>query len=312
MAIFKNKKRITSILLAVLFGLVMSFFMPTLYTPHALAGSFLPLPDDGAVGLPTAEGDTAVDKFENVLGPVTLTVRVLVGAIAIVLIVISGFTMTLGADNESTVKTQKTSMTYAIMGLMMISIAGPLAEVFDYRQGNALKDGDALVSRAAVFDDTVKLIITFIKYLLGALATLMFIRAGATMVSSSANEEDIGREKKNLALGAGGLLMVFASDLIVRKVLYSAAYNTSTSETVVTINQNEFVRQLVAITNIIITFVGPIMVLGIVIAGLLYVTAGGDEGRIGMAKNILKNSIIGVIVIYGAFALVSSVISGIF
>ena len=67
-----------------------------------------------------------------------------------------------------------------------------------------------------------------------------------------------------------------------------------------------------AITNLIVTFVGPIMVLGIVVGGLLYVTAAGDETRVSMAKNILMNSVIGVIIIYGAFALVSTVITGVF
>ena len=169
-----------------------------------------------------------------------------------------------------------------------------------------------MVNRAAIFDDTVKIVITFIKYLLGALASLMFIRAGAVMISSSSSDEDITREKKNLVMSAGGLIMVFASDLFVRKVLYSTAYNSATSETVVSINQSEFVKQMVSIINIMVSFVGPIMLLGLLIGGLLYVTAGGEQGRIDLAKKIIMNSVIGIVIIYGAFALVSTVIAGVF
>ncbi len=300
----KNIKK--RILISVILGILASLMIPT-----AFAG-FIPLPDSDSVGLPTAEGDTAVDKFENVLGPVARAARIIIGAISILLIVVSGFTMVVGGDNDGTVKTQKQSITYGLLGLALISIAGPLAEVFDYRSGNALEDGESLVNRAALFDDTVKIVITFIKYLLGALAALMFIRAGAVMVSSSSSDEDITREKKNLAMSAGGLIMVFASDLFVRKILYSTAYNSATSETIVSINQSEFVKQMVSIINIMVSFVGPIMLLGILIGGLLYATAGGEQGRIDLAKKIMMNSVIGIVVIYGAFALVSTVIAGVF
>ncbi|MBI4127398.1 hypothetical protein HY463_01690 [Candidatus Peregrinibacteria bacterium] len=306
MDLFQNKNIKKGLLISVFLGVIAAFTVPEAFA------AFIPLPDNTNLNLPAPVGDTAVDKFENFLGPVARTARIIAAAVAVIMMVISGFTMSIAGDNEGTVKTQKQSITWGIIGLFLISIAGPVAEVFDYRQGNFLESGDALAQRAEVFDNTVKIVITFIKYLLGALATLMFIRAGAVMISSSSSEEDISREKKNLALGAGGLILVFASDLLVRRVLYSARYNTATSETVITINQNEFVKQLVAITNLIVSFAGPAMVLGFVIGGVLYISAAGDDGRIGMAKKIMMNSLIGIVIIYGAFALVSTVISGAF
>ncbi len=306
MDLLSNKNIKKKILISVIFGILASLMIPTAFA------DFLPLPDSNNVGLPNPTGDTAVDKFENLLGPIARSIRIIIAAIAIVMMVISGLTMVVAGDNEGTVKTQKQSITFGIIGLLLISIAGPFAEIFDYRAGNALENGASLVERAALFDDIVKIVITFIKYLLGALATLMFARAGAVMVSSSSSDEDISREKKNLVLSAAGLILVFASDLIVRKILYSTVYNSATSETVVSINQNEFVKQLVSIINIMVSFVGPIMLLGIIIGALLYVTAGGEQGRVDLAKKIILNSIIGVVIIYSAFALVSTVIAGVF
>lgn len=306
MDLFQNKNIKKRLIISVFLGV-----LAAIAVPDAIA-AFLPLPDNTGLNLPVPTGDTAVDKFENLLGPVAKNLRIIIAAVSIVMMVISGFTMTMAGDNEGTVKTQKQSITWGIIGLFLISIAGPVAEVFDYRQGNLLENGDTLAQRAEIFDNTVKIIITFIKYLLGALATLMFIRSGAVMISSGSSEEDITREKKNLALSAGGLLLVFASDLIVRRVLYSAQYNTATSETVVTINQSEFIRQIIAVTNLLVSFAAPAMMLGIVIGGVLYATAAGDEGRTGLAKKIMVNSVIGIVIIYGAFALVSTVISGVF
>ena len=272
--------------------------------------SFLPLPETTDLDIPAPEGDTAFNKLESLLGPIGRNLRIIIGGIAVLLIVVSGFTMVISGDNEETVKNQRKSMTYGLIGLLMISIAGPVAEVFDYRAGNILTDPDLLVARTGLFDDTTRIVVTFLKYLLGGLAALMFIRAGAVMVMSGQNEEDVTREKKNLALGAAGLIMVMLSDLVVKKVFYVAAFNEDTGTTEVSINQSEFIVQLVAITNLVVTFVGPVMMLGIVAGGVLYVSAGGDEERTGLAKKILINSVIGVVIIYGAFALVSTVISG--
>lgn len=274
--------------------------------------AFLPLPDSSNLDVPVPEGDTGVQRLESILGPLGRVVRIVLGAIAILLIVIAGFTMTISGDNEESIKKQKESIVFAIVGLMMVSIAGPIAEIFDFRAGNLLENPEAIVERAQLFDNTTRIIVTFVKYLLGALATLMFVISGARMVVGSANEENVAIAKKNLALGGAGLLLVILSDLVVRRILYDAEYNDAASQTIVQIDQNNLVSQVVAITNVLVTFVGPIFMLGIVIGGVLYVTAGGDEERTNLAKKVILNSVIGVAIIYGAFALVSTIITGVF
>lgn len=294
-------------------GLVLAVFLGVIAASVPLSSAdFIPLPATDDLDVPAPEGDSAFEKLENLLGPLARNLRIIVGGIALLFIVVSGFSMVISGDNEENAKTQKKSLTYGLIGLLMISIAGPIAEVFDYREGNFISDPDKLVERVNLFDDTTRILITFVKYLLGGLASLMFIRAGAMMVIAGDNEEDVSKEKKNLALGAGGLLMVIVSDLVVRRVFYVADFNEDADKTIVSIDQSEGVQQLVAVTNLMVSFVGPIMLLGIVAGGVLYMTAGGDEERTGLAKKIVMNSIIGVVVIYGAFALVSTVIVGVF
>lgn len=294
-------------------GLVLAVFLGVIAASIPLSSAdFLPLPATDDLDVPAPEGDSAFEKLENLLGPVARNLRIIVGGIALLFIVVSGFSMVISGDNEENAKTQKKSLTYGLIGLLMISIAGPIAEVFDYREGNFISDPDKLVERVALFDDTTRIVITFVKYLLGGLASLMFIRSGAMMVIAGDSEEDVSKEKKSLALGAGGLLMVIVSDMVVRRVFYVAEFNEDADKTIVSIDQSEGVQQLVAVTNLMVSFVGPIMLLGIVAGGVLYMTAGGDEERTGLAKKIVMNSIIGVVIIYGAFALVSTVIVGVF
>ena len=280
--------------------------------PEVHASGFLPLPDNSNLDLAAPEGDTGIEKAENLLGPLGRVIRIIVGAVAVLMIVISGVSMVIAGDNEETAKNQKKAIKFAMIGLALISIAGPMAEVFDFRRGNILEDADSFTERAQLFDDATRIVVTFLKYLLGSLAALMFISSGATMIMGSHNEENITRSKKNLALGAGGLFLVVISDLLIRRILYDAEYNESAEQTIIAINQNELVSQVVAFTNILVSFVGPILMLGLVIGGVLYVTAGGDEERTGMAKKIIMNSVIGIIIIYGAFAIVTTIISGSF
>lgn len=298
--------QVGKIFLAVLLGGLTSVCLDV----QGVSASFLPLPGTDGVDIPVPEGETAFQKLENILGPFSRNLRIIVGAVAVLFIVISGFTMVISGDNEETAKKEKKSMTFGIIGLMMISIAGPIAEVFDYRQGNFINDPEGFTDRVQLFSDVTQLVITFIKYLLGSLATLMAVRAGAVMVLSSDNEDEVTKAKKSLALSAGGLFMVVVSSMVIQKIFYVASYSSSAEETIIQLDQNELVRQLSAFANILVSFVGPVMMFGIVIGGFLYVTAGGDEERTGLAKKIIMNSIIGIIIIYGAFALVSTVIAG--
>jgi hypothetical protein len=306
MARFVKNPHLLGLLLAAMLGGIMSF------VPWVEAASFLPLPSGDSIDIPQPEGDTGLTKLENILGPIGLVIRIIMGAIAVMLIVIAGFSMAIAGDNEENVKTQKTSITYAIIGLMMISIAGPIAEVFDFRVGNPLQDPDSFIARARLFDGTTQIVITFVKYFLGAAATLVFIVHGGRMVTSLGNDEAVSKSRKGMGLAAAGLMMVIFSELIVRRIFFDVEYNDFESQTVVAINQNELITQIVAITNLIVTFVSPIMLLGLIVGAVLYIVAGGDEERVNLAKKIMTNSVIGLVVIYGAFGLVSTVIIGVF
>lgn len=64
-----------------------------------------------------------------------------------------------------------------------------------------------------------------------------------------------------------------------------------------TLLPNQTVFQIITnIMNVLLAAVGVIGVIGFAIAGILYLTAAGDEGRIGTAKNAMMYSIIGVVV----------------
>ncbi|MDD3285652.1 MAG: Ig-like domain-containing protein [Patescibacteria group bacterium] len=63
------------------------------------------------------------------------------------------------------------------------------------------------------------------------------------------------------------------------------------------------------IINIALLFLGVIAVGLIIYAGFLWMTSGGSEDKIDQAKNILKNAIIGLVIILSAWGIVSFIMS---
>src|SRR3989339_712296 len=68
----------------------------------------------------------------------------------------------------------------------------------------------------------------------------------------------------------------------------------------------------VFIGNLIRTLIGATGILFLVItiyAGILYMTAAGDDTKIKKAKGMLTSSVIGIIIVVGAYAMTSYIVS---
>ena len=63
------------------------------------------------------------------------------------------------------------------------------------------------------------------------------------------------------------------------------------------------------IIQIFLGFLGIIAVILILFAGYMWMTAGGDSGKIEKAKDYIKNAIIGIVIILASYIITSFVIS---
>lgn len=76
---------------------------------------------------------------------------------------------------------------------------------------------------------------------------------------------------------------------------------------------DEFTLSAIAgqVVSVALSLLGIIFIILIIYAGVRWMTAQGNESEISVAKNILKNSIIGLIIVvsaYAIYALVSRII----
>lgn len=60
---------------------------------------------------------------------------------------------------------------------------------------------------------------------------------------------------------------------------------------------------IVTVINTILGLLGIIFLVIIIYAGFLWMTAGGNDDQVGKAKQLMTNSIIGIIIIVGAYAI---------
>lgn len=63
-------------------------------------------------------------------------------------------------------------------------------------------------------------------------------------------------------------------------------------------------ESLLDILNFLLSIVGVIAIIGLVIAGVLYFTAHGDERQVSWAKRSLVSGIIGIVIALGGMVLV--------
>jgi len=179
------------------------------------------------------------------------------------------------------------------------------------KDGTIISSPQEILNRYRLFDRQVQVFVTFVKYVIGAYATLFAVRSGIGLVTSGTNEEERGKYKKSLMYSASGLFLLYVGQIFVEKVFYKIDKNVYSGITGVhpSIDAKAGVDQIAGITNLIVSFVGPVAVLIFIIGGIMYATAAGEEERMEQAKRLLLSAVIGIVIIYGAFAVVSTVLA---
>jgi hypothetical protein len=181
-------------------------------------------------------------------------------------------------------------------------------------EGGFLANPNAIIRASTLFNTRTQIVIVFIKYFVGSIAVIMIIRNGLRMITMGSAEDKLAQDKKNLAYSVIGLILIILADTVISKVFYKIDLTRypSVGGAIPAVDAAKGVSELVGITNAIVTLVGPLAILAMIIAGIMYVTAAGKEEQTNKAKKLMFASLLGIIIIYGSFAIVSTFISGSF
>lgn len=301
--------------------------MPTTTTKPPTPGTatevfVTPVPKAGNYGtLPSLKQTTAPGMLKEFVNGIFKNLKYILGAMAVLFIIISAVKLIVAGDNEEIVGKQKLAITYAIIGLVVIGFADEFGKVLtvacppgtpECSEGGFLSSPQAIVQQSSIFNREVKIMITFLKYLIGGIAVLMLVRNGIRFIALQGNEESVGIDKKNVAYTSLGLILIIIASTIINKTLFivdTSRYPT-TGGIDPAINPDKAALEMAGFTNLVVSFTAPVAILVLVIGAIMYATAGGNEETMNKAKRMITLAVIGMIIIYGAFAIISTIISG--
>lgn len=298
-------KKISALLPVFMIGAVL------IAAPIVANAAYLPVPDALCGIFPCPQGGTGVEMARSLVQRIVDNVRYVIGAIAIVMIIVAGVKLVTAGGNEEVFTKQSMTLLYAVIGLAFVGLAGELSRIFDVDRGGFLKDPSVAVQRARLFNRTLQIIITFIKYIIGSIAVLFIVRNGLRLIMVSGSEEEVTKDKTNIFYGLLGLVVILISDPIINKVFFKIDTSTYPGLNPVRpgLDPYRLVREIAGVTNVVAAIAGPFALLSLLAGGLMYALAAGDDEKIGKAKKMIMWSIIGIIIIYGAFAIVSTFVA---
>lgn len=268
-------------------------------------------PPQGLCGpFPCPEGATGVEMARSLTGRIVDNVRYIIGAVAIILIIVSGIKLVMSRGNEEVYSKQVSTILYAVIGLFVIGLSGEIADIFEVDRGGFLSDPNVSLQKSRVFSRSVEIIITFIKYIIGSVAVLFIVRNGLILIMAGEKEEELSKTKKNIFYGFLGLIIIMMANPIINNIFFKidTSKYPGTGPVKPGIDTKQLVLEIAGITNIVAAITGPFAILSLVVGGLMYILAGENDERLGKAKKIIIWSIVGIVLIYGAFAIISTVI----
>lgn len=290
--------------------------------PGAYKDDFIYIPLDGSnyPDFPQLRSSSPTGMLNEFVNGIIQNLKYIIGSVAVVFIIVSAIKLIISQGNEDTISKQKNAMLYGILGLALIAFGDELARVMsvacipgqvECADGGFLKDPSNMITQAAIFKRETRIFITFVKYIIGGIAVLMFVRNGIRLIGLAGSEESVTIDKKNLMYTSVGLLLIILASTAVDKVLYivdPAQYTTAGLAPA--INPSKAVLELVGVTNTAVFIVAPISIFMLIVGAVMYATAGGKEEQMTKAKKLIILTVVGIALIYGSFAIVSTIVAG--
>lgn len=232
---------------------------------------------------------------------VARNVQNVAGAIAILWIVIAGVRLIFSEGDEATITEQKNSILYGVIGLVVILLMGRLVEVLYGAPG---VNRTSLVADEG-FSNEVYGIVAFLKALVGTVAIFFIILSAVRMLFAQGDEAEITKERTSILWVGMGLVLIAINEVIVKNIFVIPA---AQSDQIKTSNIANIINTFGNVMKFILGFVG-VITLGILVYGAATMILNfGDEEMVNKSKAIIKNAIIGILVILSAYVIVASLV----
>ncbi len=126
---------------------------------------------------------------------------------------------------------------------------------------------------------------------------------------SAGNEAMVTRAKKTWTGAVIGLAIALGAPTFLKTIQAILGGNSNTGGNADSWVSNSLTLQQVAVNvlNLLLSLLGVIAMISMIIGGLMYLTAAGDERRLDKGKEIFKYSILGVVAALSAVVVISQI-----
>jgi hypothetical protein len=241
--------------------------------------------------------------LRDVVQAVAVVMRNIIGALAIIWIIISGIHMAMAGGDENTITEQKRSIIYAVIGLVIILL---IERMIDILYGPAGAYEVALRTETATrFSAEIYGIINFIKAIIGTVAIFMIVISGLKTVTAAGEEEQITKQRRAIIWIAIGFILLIINKVIVEQIFIIP---TQYQDTISASNVTTIINTIGRVIQFILGFVGLIAFGALIYGAGTMIVNYGNEEMVQKSKKIIKNAIIGIIVIISAYTIVATLI----
>ena len=210
-------------------------------------------------------------------------------AAALIALFIAAAQMVAFSDQENTVTESRSAYIYIIAGLVIIGLARWFVIAF-----SPVNTGVALVNQGTV-EQGIGNVVTYLKLITAVTLMVNIVVQAFRLITTQGVQEQADKAKKRFVAGFIGAGVIMLANVIVVSVL--PGFGSS----------GVLAVQIAGIANYILMILGLLSVLAIVTAGVLLIVSI-DETLKDKAKNIIKTSIVGLIVVLTSYALVTAFI----
>jgi len=259
----------------------------------------------------TPNGEKIVSEImyqgESQLHAVVLAVakvfRNVMGALAVVWIIVAGIMMIFAQGEETKITEQKRAITYAIIGLIAIVLIERFVNAI---YGIPGEERMLTPSTALQVDREVYALISYVKATLGAAAIFMIILSGIKTIAAQGEEEKMTTQKKAILWTIIGLALILVNRVVVENIFTQPVRETGGQITQT--NIQKILSLSGNVINFLLGFVGLAAFAALVYGGASMVANYGNDEMVERAKKVIKNAVIGIIIILSAYAIVNTML----
>lgn len=246
----------------------------------------------------TPAGATGEDLIASVIRRGISLIKYLIGGVALLFGILYGIGLVFAMGSEEAIGKYKKNFMWLGLGFLILLGSEGVAGLFNPETSTS----EQLIDFAAARDQ-FRDIVNYVKWLLGSILVLLMTLSGIRLILSADNQETIKKEIDHLIWSGIGMLVILMASSIVNSVYY---FN---GNEYVAAQASEGISQIASVIRLVLAFLAPLTIAFTLYAGVRYLIAMENEEEAKKAMRLIIAGVTGVIMIYGAYALVRTFVT---